>query len=145
MRFTEGWAALLSTTGPLVGAYLGYLAAGRNEAHRDQRALLAAREQARYEREEAARGRAETFELEVLRDLFATLHARFRLQGSSYVAYRSARRQQPDVLPRQVPHAPSDGQEAQELQAELTRLAWLVLDDDLRNEVERVSDLLLAY
>jgi hypothetical protein len=145
VRFTEGWQALLNALVPLVSVAVGYLAATVGEARRDARALDREREQRAAERTAAAQDRADAFELQVLRDLFTALHDRFRVQGGHYVQYRRMTREHPDALPLQVPHEASDGEAARLLQAELTRLGWLVLDDDLRRQVERTSDLLNAY
>jgi hypothetical protein len=145
VRFTDGWQALLNALVPLVSVAVGYFAATAGEARRDERALDREREQRAAERAAAAQDRADAFELQVLRDLFAALHDRFRLQSGHYVEYRRLTKDKPDALPLQVAHEASDGEAARLLQAEMTRLAWLILDDDLRIQVERTSDLLNGY
>lgn len=145
MRFTDGWAALLQSVVPLASALLGFVAAATLDRKKDERQLALIEQQEVASLTRSRVERADAFELEVLRDLFTTLHARFRLQGGHYVAYRRALKEHPDAIPLQVAHEPYDGEEARMLQAELVRLAWLVLDDDLRDQVERTCDRMTAY
>jgi hypothetical protein len=85
VRFTEGWQALLTTLGPLLGVVIGYIGAALTESRRDQRALSSAREDRVAQREQAREDAADNFERNVLGDVYVRMSELARAMARAHL------------------------------------------------------------
>lgn len=136
MRFTEGWQALLSTAGPLVGVLLGFVFAGRNEAKRDERADTRAREDRDLERQAARDAATDDFERDTLRELYARLSDLARAMSVAYYADRKAAAASPGAEYGSQPLGHDVSDALRLASRDVYQLRLLVLVPEIRAAVE---------
>jgi hypothetical protein len=85
VRFTEGWQALLTAVGPLLGALIGYFGAALTESRRDDRALTRAREERTEQRKQSAADAADDFERNILGDVYVRMSELARAMARAHI------------------------------------------------------------